>query len=228
MNGRSAMCGRFAQFTPLSELMEEFEIDQNLSNAEPSYNISPGQEISVIVIDNGKKIVRMKWGLIPSWSKDMLGAYKMINARAETITEKPSFRTSFKKRRCLILADGFYEWRNTGNEKIPVFVKLKNGEPFALAGVYDFWKSPQGNIIGSCAIITTEANDVFKSVHNRMPVAIKKSDQKLWLDFTQDEQMVLPFLAPPSADDVEFYEVSRDVNSPKNNNADLIKPGGNN
>lgn len=222
------MCGRFAQFTPLSELMEEFEIDQNLSDAAPSYNISPGQEISVIVIDNGKKIVKMKWGLIPSWSKDMIGAYKMINARAETITEKPSFRTSFKKRRCLILADGFYEWRTDGKEKIPVYVRLKNGEPFALAGVYDFWKSPQGKIIGSCAIITTEANDVFRSVHNRMPVSIRKKDRELWFDFTQDEQMILPFLEAPAADEIEFHEVSRDVNSPAINNPDLIKPSNNN
>jgi putative SOS response-associated peptidase YedK len=222
------MCGRFAQFTPIADLVEEFEIDQVISDLKPRYNIAPGQEISVIIIDEGKKLVKMKWGLIPSWSKDEKIGYKMINARSETITEKPSFRTAFKKRRCLILADGFYEWKHEEKEKIPVYVKLKNGEPFTFAGVYDFWKSPDGRTIGSCSIITTEANEVFKNVHNRMPVVIRKSDHKVWLDLVQDDQMLLPFLNPLSPDEMEFYEVSKNVNTPRNDNSDLILPFKNN
>ena len=131
------MCGRFAQFTPIEDLVEEFEIDQVISDLGPSYNIAPGQEISVIIIDQGRKLVKMKWGLIPSWADDEKIGYKMINARSETIREKPSFRTSFKKRRCLILADGFYEWKTEGKEKIPVYVKLNSGEPFPIESVVD-------------------------------------------------------------------------------------------
>jgi putative SOS response-associated peptidase YedK len=218
------MCGRFAQFTPIADLAEEFEIDKVLSDLSPSYNIAPGQEISVIVIDQEKKLVKMKWGLIPPWSKDEKIGYRMINARAETITEKPSFRTSFKKRRCLILADGFYEWKSDGKEKIPVYVKLRSGEQMAFAGIYDFWRTKDGRTIGTCSIITTGANDVFSTVHNRMPVVIRKSDQKLWFDFAQDEQLLLPFMKPLAPDETEFYEVSKDVNSPANNHPGLIEP----
>jgi putative SOS response-associated peptidase YedK len=218
------MCGRFAQYTPVADLAEEYEIDKNLCDIRPRYNIAPGMEIAAIVIDQGKKIVKMKWGLIPSWSKDASIGYKMINARAETITEKPSFRSSFKKRRCLILADGFYEWKNDGREKVPVYVKHKNGEPFTLAGVYDFWKSPEGKVIGTCSIITTESNHIFSSIHNRMPVVIRKKDHRMWLDFAQDEQLILPFLKPFDENEFEFHEVSKDVNSLKNEHSRLILP----
>jgi putative SOS response-associated peptidase YedK len=218
------MCGRFAQITPINDLIEEYEIDRNLSDLGPRYNIAPGQEISAIIIDEGKKIVKFKWGLIPSWAKDPSIGHKLINARAETIREKPSFRNSFKRRRCLILADGFYEWKTEGREKIPVYVKLKSGAPFTLAGMYDFWKSPEGQTIGTCTIITTEANEMFSAIHNRMPVIIKKNDHKVWLDLAQDDQMLLPFLGPIDQNEIEFYEVSKLVNSPKNDSPDCIVP----
>jgi putative SOS response-associated peptidase YedK len=222
------MCGRFAQFTPIEDLAEEFEIDKNLSDLAPRYNISPGQEISAIVIDESKKIIKLKWGLIPEWAKDPSIASKLINARAETIAEKPSFRNSFKRRRCLILADGFYEWKKKGKEKIPVYIKLKSGEPFLLAGIYDFWKNSEGRSIGTCAVITTEANALIKNIHPRMPVIIRKEDHALWLDLARDDgQMLLPFLKPYDADAMEMYEVSPAVNSPKNEDASLIEPDDN-
>jgi putative SOS response-associated peptidase YedK len=219
------MPGRFAQFTPIEDLAEKFEIGKNLSDLAPRYNISPGQEISAIVIDEGKKIIKLKWGLIPEWAKDPSIANKLINARAETIAEKPSFRNSFKRRRCLILADGFYEWKKQGKEKIPVYIKRKNGEPFLLAGIYDFWKNSEGRTVGTCAVITTEANSLIKNIHPRMPAIIRKEDHTLWLDCARDDgQMLLTFLKPYDAGEMEMYEVSPAVNSPKNEGSSLIDP----
>ncbi len=216
------MCGRFAQYTPVNDLMEEFEIDQNLSDTQGSFNIAPGSEISVIVFDGKKKLVKMKWGYIPSWLKDNTRP-GMINARAEGINDKPYFRTSYKQRRCLIVADGFYEWKGSGKEKVPVYIKLKSGKPFALAGVYDFFTDSQGRKIGTCAIITTSANDLIKDIHNRMPVIIKKENHGIYLDAVSDEQLTLPFLSPYPPEEMELFEVSKDVNSPKNNSPELIK-----
>ncbi len=218
------MCGRFAVTVPIAQIIEQFEIEQNLCDLAPSYNVAPGQEVAAIVIDENKKLVKFKWGLMPSWMKKDAKPAGMINARAETIKEKPSFRSSFKNRRCLIIASGFYEWRREGKEKIPVYIRMKNGEPFCFAGIYDFWKSAEGKTIGTCAIITTEANSLIEKIHERMPVILDKKDHKLWLDCAQDEQLVLPLLASFSPDEMETYEVGKLVNSPANNSPECIEP----
>jgi putative SOS response-associated peptidase YedK len=219
------MCGRFALTTPIKELVELFEIEQNLCELGPSYNIAPGREIAALVLDEKRKLVQFKWGLIPSWAKDPAIGNRMINARAETIHQKPSFKGSFKKRRCLIIANGFFEWKKVGREKVPVFIRLKSGEPFGFAGLYDFWQSSDGRRIGTCTIITTDANELVQSIHNRMPVIVRKDQERLWLDCSiDDEQSILPLLAPFDASQMEAFEVSKAVNSPENNTEECIKP----
>jgi putative SOS response-associated peptidase YedK len=197
------MCGRFARTIPLKTITELFQIQENLINdLEPSYNIFPSEEIAAIIFDTQRKLIKLKWGLVPSWLKDP--GKGLINARAETINQKPFFKDSFRKRRALIVTDGFYEWKKAGKEKIPIHIRMKNGEPFALGGIYDFWKTNDGRQIGTCAIITTEANDLLKSIHDRMPVIIKKKDIGLWLDSSQDESLVLPLLKPIESDAFEL------------------------
>ena len=220
------MCGRFARIIPLAQIIEQFEIDTALSDLAASYNIAPGTEVAAIVIDGGKKLVTFKWGLVPSWAKEASIGNRMINARAETLKQKPSFRNALKKRRCLIIASGFYEWKKEGKEKVPVYIRLKNDSLFTFAGLYEFWKAPppDGRTIGTCTIITTEANSLLKSIHDRMPVIIKKEDHELWLDCAQDEQLVLPFLAPYPSEEMEAHEVSKTVNLPKHDGPECIKP----
>jgi putative SOS response-associated peptidase YedK len=198
------MCGRFARTTPFRTIIEQFQIQENLINdLEPSSNIFPSEEVEAIIFDEQKKkLVKLKWGLVPAWLKEPQKG--QINAKAETINQKPFFKESFQKRRTLIITDGFYEWKKEGREKIPIHIRMKNGEPFALAGVYDFWKTSDGRQIDTCAIITTEANDLLKSIHDRMPVIIKKKDIGLWLDCAQDENLVLSLLKPIESEALEL------------------------
>lgn len=149
----------------------------------------------------------------------------MINARAETLTQKPSFRTAFRKRRCLIVADGFYEWQKTGTAKVPVYIHLHSKKPFGFAGVYEHWISPEGTAIGTCAIITTGPNDLMRLIHHRMPVILPKEHHALWLDpAVEDERTLLPLLQPFDAYAMQAYKVSRLVNAPRNNCPACIQP----
>jgi putative SOS response-associated peptidase YedK len=149
----------------------------------------------------------------------------MINARAETLNEKPSFKTTFKKRRCLIVADGFYEWRKDRKVKTPVYFRLKSKGPFGFAGLYDVWTSPEGKQISTCTIITTGPNELMEPIHNRMPVIIPKAQETLWLDSAlQDEKLLFPMLKPYDSQEMEVYDVSQIVNSPRNNSPECIKP----
>jgi putative SOS response-associated peptidase YedK len=191
---------------------------------EPSYNVAPGQNVAVLLKDDSRKLGVLKWGLIPHWSKDPAIGNRMINARAETIAEKPSFKHPLRRKRCLIVADGFYEWRKDGTQKTPMYIFLKNRKPFVFAGLWDVWTSPEGEKIASCTIITTEPNELMKKIHHRMPVLLPRKDIDRWLDrSTQDEREVLPLLRPYPAKEMDAYEVSRLVNAPKNDTPACIE-----
>lgn len=188
--------------------------------------MAPSQSVLSVINDGSKnRLGFLRWGLIPPWAKDMKIGNKMINARAETIAEKPSFRNAFKKKRCLIIADSFYEWkRHDDQTKTPMRIKLKSGDLFAMAGLWDRWISPQGESIYSCSVITTTPNDLVKGIHDRMPVILKPSDEKIWLDpAISDIKQLNGLLTPFNQDLMETYEVSSLVSSTKNNSIDLIR-----
>jgi putative SOS response-associated peptidase YedK len=218
------MCGRYTLRTPVDSLVETFEIEEYPSSVTPNYNIAPTQEVAAVVEENEKrKLEMLRWGLIPSWAKDPAIGNKMINARAETVAEKPSFRSAFKNRRCLIIADGFYEWRKTDNGKQPYHIKMEDGSPFAFAGLWETWKDDEE--IRSCTIITTGANDLMEEIHHRMPVILHPEDSALWLDPDFDEKEPLTTLLKPyPADAMEAYPVSRRVNKPSNNEPSVLEP----
>lgn len=177
------MCGRFVLVTDLKNIQNNFNIQDILCEHQPSWNVVPSQFIPTVIHYNGKnQLVCFRWGLIPSWSKDPSIAHKLINARAETVDKKPSFRDAFQKRRCLIIADGFYEWKREGNKKMPLYYYLKSGRPFGFAGLYETWRSPDKKEINTCTIITTDANALIAPVHNRMPVILSSDQERAWLD----------------------------------------------
>lgn len=177
------MCGRFVLVTDLTKIMKEFAIGNRVSAFQPNWNISPGQYVHAVVQQDGKNILEsFLWGLIPPWAKDSSIGNKMFNARAETIAEKPSFKNAFQRRRCLIPADGFYEWQKLGKMKKPFRFSLKLEKPFALAGLYETWISPEKKKINTCTIITTEPNELMQSIHNRMPVIVRKELEGFWID----------------------------------------------
>jgi putative SOS response-associated peptidase YedK len=219
------MCGRFVLLSSPEEIREAFAVQQVRYQVEPSYNVAPTQSVAVVVQREGvNTLEKMRWGLIPAWAKDPAIGSRMINARAETVGEKPSFKRPLKDRRCLVVANGFYEWQKTGQAKIPMFIRLKSGQPFGFAGLYDVWTSPEGEAVASCTIITTSANDLMQPIHDRMPVILPKSQESTWLNpAIQHAADVLPLLVPYSAADMEAYAVSRMVNSPENNSPDLIR-----
>jgi len=190
----------------------------------PRYNIAPTQSVIVVNDTGQRQLVQMRWGLIPSWAKDPAIGNRMINARAETLTVKPAFRVALRKRRCLILADGFYEWQKKEKIKQPMFIRLKSREPFGFAGLWEHWNSPEGEEILTCTIITTEANELLKQVHERMPVILPREKEDEWLDPNAEPSRLLELLKPYPSDLMEFYEVSRLVNSPANDTPDCIVP----
>ena len=226
------MCGRYAITIDPVTLAEHFGIELSgvIVHAAPSFNIAPTQEVPIVRMDLPAQISIAKWGLIPSWSKDPAIGAKLINARSETITEKPSFRTAFKKRRCLVLADGFYEWQKfpNGKSKKPMFIQLKTGRPFAMAGLYEFWKPAEPNTttgwVTSCTIITTAANSFMQPVHDRMPVFLPSGAEVVWLDPSASEPELTRLFEPYPSDLLVMHEVSPRVNTYRNNDADLVRP----
>ena len=176
------MCGRYTYFPgEFSDLRVAWNVDE-IFGLTLRYNIAPTQEAPVIVQAEGKRIIELfRWGLIPWWANDPAVGNEMINARAETLTEKPAFRGLLGNRRCLVLADGFYEWRKEGKSKVPMRFKLKSGEPFAFAGLWDSWKQPDGSSLRTYTIVTTESNDVVRPIHNRMPAMLSGDDALKWL-----------------------------------------------
>lgn len=221
------MCGRYTQTADLETLQRRFEFSSKGVTLEPRYNLAPKQEAPIIVQENERVLRIMRWGLVPHWAKEDSIGYKLINARAETITQKPSFKEPLKTRRCLVLADGFYEWQKTEkkNVKIPMRFVLKNGEPFALAGLWDLWQKPDGDKLLSFTIITTNANDLVGRIHDRMPVILRKEDEDIWLDTnSKGIDKLVSLLKPYPSDMMEGYEVSTLVNSPKNDTPECIQP----
>ena len=220
------MCGRFTLHANLKEIQETFKVDEVVAEPTPSYNVAPTQQVYAVVQHDGKSVLEgMRWGLIPFWAKDASIGSKMINARAETLTEKSSFSRPLKNQRCLIVADGFYEWRKEGTAKIPTYIHLKSGKPFGFAGLYDTWKSPEGEVLTTCTIITTSPNEVTAPIHDRMPVIVPARSYATWLDpANQDIDKLTALLAPYKASEMEAWPVARLVNSPANNTPELIKP----
>src|SRR3989338_1574904 len=186
------MCGSYS-IVPGDKFYQRFNISQALDSLKSNYNVKPGYMMPVIT---GKMLSLMKWGLIPSWAKDPSIGYKMINARAESVMEKPSFRKPFAKQRCLIPASGFYEWQKAGIEKLPFFIRLKSVDLFSFAGLYDIWKDARGKEISSYTIITTGPNELIAPIHNRMPVILEKESEEKWLEESADMSKLIGMLKP--------------------------------
>lgn len=219
------MCGRFVLKTPVVSLRETMHFD-NTPACKARYNIAPSQEVLVVRQIAGRREAQMmRWGLIPHWAKDPSIGYRMINARAETVAEKPAFRTALKDRRCIIMADGFYEWAKKGQVKQPYYIGGTDKKPFGFAGLWDRWQPPEGEPIESCTIITTNSNQVIAPFHDRMPVILDPKDYDLWLDpAIREPERLLPLLKQYPAKKMEAYPVSKVVNSPSHESPDCIKP----
>jgi putative SOS response-associated peptidase YedK len=217
------MCGRFSLTQSAEIIAQTFQLLEVPPNS-PRYNIAPTQPVATIRQNPGRQFQWMRWGLIPSWAKDLSIGNKLINARAETLTEKPSFRHAFKQRRCLIIADGFYEWQQVDNRKQPYYFQMKDGTPFAFAGLWETWHSPQGEEIISCTIITTDANAIAKPIHARMPVILPSDSYDRWLDSTvTDFQILQRLLQPYDSEAMKTTAVSRAVNNPENDTPECIQ-----
>jgi putative SOS response-associated peptidase YedK len=222
------MCGRYVQYTPINELAAMFDASIYVDAWRPRYNITPGSMVLACRLrDDGQRdIVALHWGLIPSWSKDRKLGFRTINARAETVADKPAFRAAFKRRRCLIPADGYYEWRATESGKQPYFFSSRDGRPLAFAGLWEQWTDKEtGEQLQSCTIIVTDANQRLRSIHDRMPVVLGVDDYATWLDpESNDRERLLALLQPADLDAIEAYAVDRRVNSPANDDPSLIEP----
>ena len=209
-----------------AEIALAFELETTLSFA-PRYNVAPTQPIAGVRIDDqgARSLAMLHWGLIPSWAKEKAIGNRMINARGETVAEKPSFRASFKRKRCLIPASGFYEWKREGKMKIAMHILLHGGGFYAMAGLYDRWKNPESEWISSCTIITTEANEMMAPIHDRMPVILPEEAEAAWINLEiDDREMLQAFIRPFPAASLEAYEVSSEVNAARNQGAELIEP----
>ena len=221
------MCGRFSLIADLRELGERFGFDPDGLTHPPRYNAAPTQPALAVMNGDGRHAERLSWGLVPSWAKDARVGSRMINARAETLAERPAFRAAFARRRCLVLADGFYEWRRVGSSRIPMRIVMKSGEPFAFAGLWDSWRDPEGDVVRSCTIITTEPNELLRPIHDRMPVILSRDAEPLWLDDDlRDPGLLGNLLSPYPADLMEAYRVSALVNRPSNDGPEVIVPEG--
>lgn len=221
------MCGRFTLAVENGELEAEFPGVEFPSTFSPRYNIAPSQPVLVIPNDGSAKTNFMLWGLIPSWAKDDSIGNKLINARAETLSEKPAFRSSYKYKRCLILADGFYEWKVMpgSKTKIPHYVQLERGRPFSFAGLWSEWRAADGSSVRTCAIITTTPNELMASIHSRMPAILAPQDRAPWLDAAPKSPRELEGLIRPyPSDRMRAYTVSTLVNSPSVDRAECILP----
>ncbi len=191
------MCGRFVLLTDLSVIVESFDIQDVACEWRPGSNIAPGQNILAVIRREDRNIlVEFRWGLIPSWARDPSIGNRLFNARAETLAEKPSFKQAFRKRRCLIVADGFYEWQKSGRTRQPFYFSLRTDEPFGFAGLYETWMGPDRQPVHSCTIITTEPNDLIRPIHDRMPVILPKDREADWIGGDPDPERRKSMLTP--------------------------------
>jgi putative SOS response-associated peptidase YedK len=227
------MCGRFVQVSSPDLLVERFGVDEVAAPAHaPSYNVAPRAGVYAVrdrVEDDGRRryLSELRWGLIPSWAKDPKVGDRMINARAESLADKPAYERAFRRHRCLVPADGFYEWQRRGSRKQPMFIHRRDGEPMAFAGLWAAWRDGDGDDadwLRSCAIVTTDANDVLAPLHDRMPVVLEERDWNRWLDPTADDVDALARLLVPASNELLVaYAVSSAVNSADNDGPELVQ-----
>jgi len=228
------MCGRFTLSASPEQVATLFELPEEPVLA-PRYNIAPTQPVAIVRMkpQNGEPAIRewalTYWGLVPSWSKDPTIGARMINARSETVSEKPAFRAAFKRRRCLVPASGFYEWQKQGKTKQPYYITTPNGAPFAIAGLWEYWEGADGSALESCTLLTTSANELMKPLHDRMPVIVAPEDYAQWLgsgrEETPRELDELQHLLRPYADDgLVAYPVSTYVSNTRNEGVDCVRP----
>ena len=219
------MCGRYTLTADAESIQLAFNLDDVSAWEQPRYNVAPSQMVPVITNQNRKVLTPLKWGLVPSWAKDPAIGNRMINARSETVAEKPSFRTAFKRRRCLIPADGYFEWTKRNGKKVPMYIKRCDREIFAFAGLWENWKMPDGRWLGTCAILTTEANEFVRPIHHRMTVMIEPEDHETWLSETElTPDQWLPLMSGCDSHKLTAFEVSTQVNRPINDNPTVIIP----
>lgn len=219
------MCGRYVLTSELDVIQTAFDLTNVPDSMPPRFNIAPSQPIAVITNEDSRTLTFHRWGLIPSWAKDVAIGNKMINARSETVDEKPSFRAAFKRRRCLIPADGFFEWQQRDGRKVPMFIHMKDRGVFALAGLWEVWHSPEGDEIRSATILTTEPNSLMADIHNRMPVILPPEAYSTWLaEGDQPANVLKPLFRPYPADKMAAYPVSTFVNRPANDTPETIEP----
>ena len=224
------MCGRFARYSLSRELERYFNAHPAALELQPNYNVAPTQEIPVIVIHEDERHIKKRhWGLVPFWDKDISIGSRMINARVETVTSKPAFRAALKQRRCLIPADGFYEWQGKSGSKQPYYFHLPSGEPFAFAGLYEVWEDkkapPEAGPYKSCTIITTDASESVKDIHNRMPLILKPEAYDAWLDPSNKEPAKIEeLLNTANVKELKRYPVSKLVNQVGNNKKECMEP----
>lgn len=221
------MCGRFSLNADPTQLKKMFPWLTIPDEMQPRYNVAPTQPVAVVPNDGQDKLDFFVWGLIPSWAKDPQMGSRMINARSETVDEKPSFRAGFRRRRCLVLADGFYEWKRTPGtkSKTPMYISMKSKDTFALAGLWEIWHAKDGSEVRSCTIITTEPNDFLKEIHNRMPVILPPDTYRFWLDTGEPDTAELKALLKPfPSEGMTAYPVSKAVNNPANDVPACIQP----
>jgi len=219
------VCGRYVIKSPSAKLKVKFQID-DAPLFEPRYNVAPTQLVPAVRQEGGKRrLTMLRWGLIPSRAKDAKIGYRLINARADTVATKPSFRSAFKRRRCLVPADGFYEWKRDGKVKQPYFIHRKDEEPFAFAGLWEGWENPEdGKEVQSCSLITTEANELMAPIHDRVPVILAESAHDRWLDEDEPVSDLQALLKPYPADEMAAYTISIYVNNPMNQGPKCIEP----
>ena len=221
------MCGRFTLFTPASRLSEVFLPGEVLA-ATPRYNIAPGQPILAVrasAARDRREFAMPRWGLVPAWARDAAIGNRLINARAETVSEKPAFRRAFRERRCLVPADGFYEWKREGPGKRPFYIRMKDGAPFAFAGIWERWEGDPGKAVETCAILTTEPNEILSPIHDRMPLILSPEEYGLWLDpSVPPSDRLARLLRPFPSGGMEAYPVGRAVNNPHTEGPSCIRP----
>ncbi|WP_054957238.1 SOS response-associated peptidase [Paenibacillus dakarensis] len=221
------MCGRFTLTVTWEELLSRFLIDPDSVSPfhAPRYNIAPTQMVAAVIHDGERRRMgQLRWGLVPSWAKDAAGSAKMINARSETLEEKPAYKVPFLRKRCLIPADSFYEWQRTPGGKKPHLIGMKDGSIFSMAGLYDMWTAPDGSKLSTCTVITTRPNPLMEDIHDRMPVILRPEDEERWISRNTSRDELKRLLVPFPAAGMTAAAVGTTVNSVKNDTPECIQP----
>jgi putative SOS response-associated peptidase YedK len=219
------MCGRFTLTRATDEVAQRFGADAGQFRLPLQYNIAPTQIVAAVRQNGTRMLEAFQWGLIPFWARDPQIGSRLINARAETLAEKPAFKHALTRRRCLIPSDGFYEWKKEGRSRQPFYIRRRDGALFAFAGLWETWESPEGEVRRTCVIITVEPNALLAGIHNRMPAILTPENESVWLDPGEKSlARLLSCLTPYPAEEMEYYPVSRLVNSPANDSPECLRP----